>query len=235
MSRRLASELCDVETDDGLDGSSYKHNYSIHYDSAPNLFSYQPAPTSAGKNSSSPTTMIYENPIDESQNPSYSLRTKGANINVASYNPNTSVHVEHMSTYETVLDADQRRPTIQQKPRKAGASTASVSPPGANTHFRANHSRLWHAFNILTFVIACAALVIAAAKPGGLASSTSAPGSVAASSVSGLTSWQAQVETNATALATKISESMSGCFFFFFVFFLQKLPLANHTDLFCPS
>ncbi len=66
---------------------------------------------------------------------------------------------------------------------------------GRTSHACCQHAHLWHAFNILTFVIACAGLAVAVAKP-------SAPGATLDSS---LAAWKKASETNVTHLQADVA------------------------------
>jgi hypothetical protein len=89
-----------------------------------------------------------------------------------------------------------------------------------------DYSRFWRGFNILTFLIACAALVIVlvhVSKP--TSGSASTIGGVEASAVRGLSTWQEEMAHNLTAVQIDLAALINGlrwyfflCFFFFLSF-----------------
>ena len=176
--------------------------------SKPVLFLQETAPPAGQNDPSSPVSRgAYENTI-EKQNAVYGLSAAGSEVDFSGFDAqgnSTPTSPNDASFFAGISDTNPYRPTRQQQPWASNAGGMPALQAGSNVHFRHGPSRLWQAFNVLTFVIACTALVVAVVKPG----ASSGPSVVAASAVTGLSSWQQQSEGNITSIQRMMSQSVT--------------------------
>ena len=92
-------------------------------------------------------------------------------------------------------------------------SEKAVSAMPLSVRPRRDYHRFWLGLNIVTFLIACAALAISLAHMArGEASGKAATGGVEASAVNGLPAWQEEVTRNLTTVQSNFAALLNGLF-----------------------